>query len=86
MKKLTFVEAAIEVLRSEGHPMTAGEITQLAVRRGLIHTEGKTPAASMVSELYVGIRHASFPIERLAEAGVSRAKRGSVRWKLKVGK
>ena len=82
---LTFAEAAIKVLRSEGQPMTGNKITTLAIQRGLIHTKGKTPMATLISELYVGIRNANFPIERLAEPGTNRAKRGSVRWKLKAG-
>jgi hypothetical protein len=81
--RLSSLAAAVEILRSEGRPLTGSEIAQLAIQRGLIRPKGKTPVATIAAVLYVGIRDETFPIERLAEPGRTRAKRGSVRWTLK---
>ena len=60
--------------------MTAREITEAAVRRGLLKPAGKTPEATMSAALYT--RAEGSRIQRLAEPGSKRAKRGSVRWTL----
>jgi len=44
---MTFLDAAAEILKSEGRPMRSDDITRLALERGLIGNGGKTPAASM---------------------------------------
>lgn len=58
--------------------MTAKEITEIALARGLIEPRGKTPAVTMKARLY-GLPPGSC-IEREYIAGEQRAKRGSVRW------
>jgi hypothetical protein len=63
--------------------MTLREITNEALRRGLIDPKGKTPHATMGSVLYCHVRDAMEPrIERQAEQGPVRARRGSVVWRL----
>ncbi|MGH2868283.1 MAG: winged helix-turn-helix domain-containing protein [Solirubrobacteraceae bacterium] len=76
---MTFAEAAENVLRKERRPMTAKEITEIALARKLIRSQGKTPTATMTAALY-GLPAAS-PIEREFVAGAQRAKRDSVRWR-----
>lgn len=80
---MVFFDAATEVLRAARQPLTAKEIVQLATERGLLQPRGKTPEASMSAELYRSVADPSCPIERVAEQGVIRARRGSVRWALK---
>ena len=76
---VTFLEVAVAVLRTARKPLTSAEITEIALRRGLIKTHGKTPEASMSAALY-GAPSES-PIRREFTPGPTRAARGSVRWK-----
>ncbi len=48
---MTFIEAAEAVLVQRGAKMKAKEITEEALSQGLIQTRGKTPLATMISEL-----------------------------------
>lgn len=66
------------MLRSTKKPLTAGEITDIALRGGLLRTHGKTPAATMSAALYGA--PADSPIRREFEPGRQRAVRDSVRW------
>jgi hypothetical protein len=75
---VTFAEAAEHILREEARPMTASEITEIALSRRLITSRGRTPVATMTAALY-GLP-AESSIEREYVAGARRAKRGSVRW------
>jgi len=75
---VSFLGGAETVLRSAKKPLTAAEITEIALRRGLIETRGKTPAATMSAALY-GAPSES-PIQRVFTPGSTRAKNGSVRW------
>jgi hypothetical protein len=75
---MTFVQAAEKVLRETSKPLTAREITERALRRGLLSTRGKTPVATMTAALYGLPDDAS--IRRQYAAGRSRAVRNSVRW------
>ena len=76
-----YLEAAVAVLEAAGRPLTSREITDEALRRGLIRPSGKTPEATMTARLYVHVRDDPAPrVVRLAEPGTTRARRGSVRW------
>jgi hypothetical protein len=82
-KGMTYLEAAIAVLESCQRPMSAREITDEAISRGLLKPSGKTPVRTMEGVLYVcaqdaRIRH---PV-RFCEMDRERAKRGTVRWAL----
>jgi hypothetical protein len=79
----TYYEAAIQVLRSARHPLTAREIAARAIETGLITPTGKTPAATMSATLYVHAQKDA-SVTKLEEPGNGRAKRGSVRWTLKL--
>lgn len=41
------VEAAFKILKEKRRPMTAKEIVDIAIRRGLIKTKGKTPDSTL---------------------------------------
>lgn len=75
---MTFLEAAEVVLRKAQAPLTVREITEIALRRGLLETHGKTPEATMSAALYGAARDGR--IRREFVPGRQRAVRGSVRW------
>ena len=78
---MTYVEAAISVLKSSRKPMSSGAITEAAVRKGLIRPRGKTPAATMSAALYIYARDDEAPVlRRDFRPGPTRAARDSVRW------
>lgn len=52
---MSFKEAARELLKRAGEPMTAKELTAQAIEDGLIAPEGKTPEATMAAQIYVDI-------------------------------
>jgi hypothetical protein len=80
---MTFLQAAEEVLRSEMRPLSAEEITDLALGRGLLQTASKTPAATMSSALYKA--PADGPIRHEFRSSRVRRSPGLARW-LYVGK
>lgn len=55
-KKLSFKAAAAKILERTGKPMTAGEITQIAMMENLIDSTGETPEATMGAQIYVDIK------------------------------
>jgi len=57
MKKMSFKEAAREILGRGDEPLTAQEIVSIALEEGLIETEGKTPDATIAALLYMDIRN-----------------------------
>lgn len=81
---MTYYEAALQVLRCARHPLTAREITDQAIERGLITPQGKTPHETMASELYTR-RRDDPELVKVEVPGNRQAKRGSVRWTLRHG-
>jgi hypothetical protein len=79
---MTYYQAALLVLSTTQRPLTVREITAIAIERGLIEPEGKTPHATMSANLYLGIRNDQ-QLVKLQSPGNGRAKRGSVRWTLR---
>jgi hypothetical protein len=70
---LEFLDAAVEVLRKAGRPMTSHEITEAALQLGLITTRGKTPRATMSARLYTYVRdNPDGPVVRVADARQTR--------------
>jgi hypothetical protein len=53
---MTFAEAAYQILKQAGKPLTANEITSVAVEQRMISTIGKTPSATMSAILYVDVK------------------------------
>ena len=79
---MKYYEAALQTLRSAGHPLTTREITDQAIAQGLIAPVGKTPIATMKRVLYVRVRDDPQLI-KIQESGNKRAKRFSVHWTLR---
>lgn len=52
MKKLSFKEAAIKILNEADEPLSAKDITKIAIEEALIETSGVTPDATMAALLY----------------------------------
>jgi len=53
---MNFKEAAYHVLGKEKRPLSTKEITQIALKEGLITTDGKTPDATMGAVIYTDIK------------------------------
>ncbi|GBF98412.1 hypothetical protein Rsub_10477 [Raphidocelis subcapitata] len=51
-----FKGAAVQILRLERRLMSTGEITKLALQRGFLKAQGKTPEATMASALYTDVK------------------------------
>jgi HB1, ASXL, restriction endonuclease HTH domain len=81
---MTYLQAALAVLKVARRPLTVEEIVVRAVEGGLLQPAGKTPVATMSSKLYRYVRdNPDALIERHASPGRIRAQRGSVRWSLR---
>lgn len=67
---MSFLGAAERVLREADKPLRFSEITQIAMESGWLQTEGKTPAATMHSQLAVSVkrRGAGSPFVRVSPA------------------
>ncbi len=52
---MTYLEAALSILRAAGRPLSSDEITERALNQGLIVPRGKTPVATMRAALYGGL-------------------------------
>src|ERR1700730_3591037 len=77
---LSVLDVAVEVLRTSRRPLTIREIIDRAQAAGLLRSNGKTPHATLSAQLYRRVRQPGSPVERIAEPGQSRARRGTVRW------
>ena len=54
---ISFTDAAEYLFRREGRPMSAREVTEIALAEGLIVTTGKTPASTMGADFHLeGLR------------------------------
>lgn len=56
MKKISFKEAAIKILKEADEPLSPKEITKIALEEELIETSGATPEATMAAQLYTDTR------------------------------
>lgn len=57
MKKLSFKEAAIKILKEAEEPLSAKDLTEMAIQDKLIETSGATPEATMAAQLYTDIKN-----------------------------
>lgn len=55
-RKGSFKDAAYQVLKRENKPLNIQEITQIAKKKHLLISSGKTPEASMGAQLYTDIK------------------------------
>jgi hypothetical protein len=76
---MTYIEAAITVLRRSRRPLSTPEVFDAAIEAGLIAPTGKTPRATMSAALYKRAKW-DVGLVKIAVPGRSRARRGSVRW------
>jgi hypothetical protein len=78
---MTFGEATVEVLRGASRPLSTREVADAVVRSGKVAQRGKTPEKTVSAVLYGLTRSPDNPgVERVAEEGPRRARRGTVRW------
>lgn len=75
MSKGTFKDAAFEVLSKTDEPLNPIEITEIALKRGLLLTEGKTPAATMAAQLYMDIKKKQSKFKKVGQGKFMLAKR-----------
>ncbi|OXB01919.1 restriction endonuclease [Flavobacterium pectinovorum] len=52
IKKISFKEAAIKILKEAEEPLSAKEITKIALEENMIESSGATPEATMAAQLY----------------------------------
>ena len=77
-----FLKAAYEVLNSEKRPLSAKEITEIAVREGRLKSSGKTPPQTMKARLSTEIlRRGSDSIFMRVEKGQFALREWKGRWK-----
>lgn len=50
------LKAIEDVLRKENRPLTAKEITEMAIKEGLINSSSKTPWASVAARIYFDLK------------------------------
>ena len=75
---MTFYEAALRVLESEGRPLHFVEITEKSIAQNLLSHIGKTPEQTMLSRLAAMARRAR---DRLADHGTGTApQRLAIEW------
>jgi hypothetical protein len=79
---MTFLDAAVAVLKRSNRPLSSAEITERALVSGQLETSGKTPEASMTAALYKEANADRPRVRKISEPGATRAARGSVRWRL----
>jgi hypothetical protein len=53
---MNFKRAAYKVLKKVQRPLSAKEITELALKEKLITTKGATPEATMAAQIYIDIK------------------------------
>ncbi len=59
MEKLTFIELAKRILEEEKKPLSATDIWEIAKTKGydmLLHSQGKTPWATLGAQIYCNVR------------------------------
>ena len=76
---MSYFEAAIKILEQASKPLTTREVTDAAIKAGLLKPKGKTPEATMAAALYARLSTDS-RLVKLERRGTKRAVRGTVRW------
>jgi hypothetical protein len=79
---VSYLTAAVTVLKAADQPLSTREILAAALDRGLVQPATATPLKSLDAALYLASRRADEPVRRLYRPGPRRARRGSVRWTL----
>ena len=74
MGKGSFKEAAFKVLSETDEPLSAEDITEIALSEGLLMTDGKTPAATMAAQLYMDIKKKQSKFKKVGRGKFTLAK------------
>jgi len=80
-RPLTFKDAAYKVLKSENRPLPVENITDIALKQGLLRTAGKTPSATMGAQLYTDIKSRQ---DKSAFVQLGKNRFGLREWELEV--
>jgi hypothetical protein len=76
---VTYLEAALRLLRETGQTLTIREITERAMGERMIKTRGRTPAATMRAALYRELKsNPEGSLQKQSRPGAMRSQRGSV--------
>ena len=59
LSKLSFSDAAYEILKAQKQPLTPSEIVDIAIRKGLIITNSKRPGGTMAARVWADKRFVS---------------------------
>ena len=63
---MTFVEAAVQILRREGKPLHIKELTRLAIKHNLLSVVGRDPEAMMETRLMIEAKRPSADLVRVS--------------------
>ena len=80
-RSLSFKDAAHKVLKIENRPLHTEDITDIALKKGLLKTTGKTPTATMGAQLYTDIRASQ---DRSVFVQLGKSRFGLREWGLEV--
>lgn len=80
-RPLSFKNAAYKVLKAENRPLSVEDITNMALKKGLLKTAGKTPTATMGAQLYTDIKTLQ---DRSAFVQLGKNRFGLRKWGLEV--
>ena len=75
---MTFVEAAIQILRAEGKPLNVKDLTRLAIKNNLLSVVGRDPESMMDTRLAIETKRPSADLVRLGN-GLYGLRKASVR-------
>jgi len=81
MSKLSFIEAAYQILKKKATPLSSEEIISIALKENLISTKGKTPSRTMGARIYIDIKTKR---ERSKFRKIEKAKFALAEWAKKV--
>lgn len=76
---MTYLQAALQILRSSKTPLSTRELLDRIVSEELIVPKGRTPLATLSAVLYTNVAGGG-ELRKLSSPGKTRAATGSVRW------
>jgi DNA-directed RNA polymerase delta subunit len=77
MARLSFLEAAYQILNRERTPLSAEDLTKIAIREQLVFSQGRTPGRTMGAQIYADIKRRG---ESSRFVKVGKAKFGLAQW------
>jgi hypothetical protein len=79
---MSYIEAALQILKASRRPLTTREITERALERGLVIPQGRTPHATMRAALY-GRLGTDARLVKTESRTPDHPKQGAVYWTLR---